>query len=68
MMSLSNATFNKLADALKSEVVSYIVQDERYVEFLMDMIPDAIQEKLGPMDDIVLYELSLCVMEKIELS
>jgi hypothetical protein len=66
-MSLSNATFNKLADALKSEVVSYIVQDERYVEFLMDMIPDAIQEKLGPMDDIVLYELSLCVMEKIEL-
>ena len=67
-MSLSNATFNKLADALKSEVVSYILQDERYVEFLMDMIPDAIQEKLGPMDDIVLYELSLCVMEKIELS
>jgi hypothetical protein len=66
-MSLSNATFNKLADALKSEVVSYIVQDERYVEFLMDMIPDAIQEKLGPMDDIVLYELSMCVMEKIEL-
>jgi hypothetical protein len=66
-MSLSNATFNKLADALKSEVVSYILQDERYVEFLMDMIPDAIQEKLGPMDDIVLYELSMCVMEKIEL-
>jgi len=66
-MSLSNATFNKLADALKSEVVSYILQDESYVEFLMDMIPDAIQEKLGPMDDIVLYELSLCVMEKIEL-
>jgi hypothetical protein len=66
-MSLSNATFNKLADALKAEVVSYILQDERYVEFLMDMIPDAIQEKLGPMDDIVLYELSLCVMEKIEL-
>jgi hypothetical protein len=66
-MSLSNATFNKLADALKSEVVSYILQDERYVEFLMDMIPDAIQEKLGPMDDIVLYELSLCVMEKLEL-
>jgi hypothetical protein len=66
-MSLSNATFNKLADAFKSEVVSYILQDERYVEFLMDMIPDAIQEKLGPMDDIVLYELSLCVMEKIEL-
>jgi hypothetical protein len=66
-MSLSNATFNKLADALKAEVVSYILQDERYVEFLMDMIPDAIQEKLGPMDYIVLYELSLCVMEKIEL-
>jgi hypothetical protein len=66
-MSLSNATFNKLADALKSEVVSYILQDERYVEFLMDMIPDSIQNKLGPMDDIVLYELSLCVMEKIEL-
>jgi hypothetical protein len=66
-MSLSNATFNKLADALKSEVVSYILQDERYVEFLMDMIPDAIQEKLGPMDDIVLYELSMCVMDKIEL-
>ena len=66
-MSLSNATFNKLADALRSEVVSYILLDERYVEFLMDMIPDAIQNKLGPMDDIVLYELSLCVMEKIEL-
>jgi hypothetical protein len=67
-MSLSNATFNKLADALKSEVVSYILQDESYVEFLMEIIPTAIQNKLGPMDDIVLYELSLCVMEKIELS
>jgi hypothetical protein len=66
-MTLSNATFNKLADALKSEVVNYILQDESYVEFLMEIIPSAIQEKLGPMDDIVLYELSLCVMEKLEL-
>lgn len=64
-MTLSNQTFHNLSQALKSEVIDYIHQDERYVDFMQEIIPDAIHNKLGLMDENVLFELSLCVMNSI---
>jgi hypothetical protein len=64
-MALSNKTYNKLADALLPEVIEYIFEDERWVNFMQEIIPDAITNKMGNVDPDVLYDLSLCVMDKI---
>jgi hypothetical protein len=64
-MALSNKTIQKLSNALTSEVVEYIENDERYAEFLMEVIPDAVSEKLGSHDAELITELSMCIMENI---
>jgi hypothetical protein len=64
-MTLSNQTYNKLASALAPEVIDYIHKDERYVLFLQEIIPDAVVDKMGKIDDEVLFELSVCIMDKI---
>jgi hypothetical protein len=64
-MTLSNQTYNKLASALAPEVIDYIHKDERYVLFLQEIIPDAVVDKMGKIDDEVLFELSMCIMDKI---
>jgi hypothetical protein len=64
-MTLSNQTYSKLASALAPEVIDYIHKDERYVLFLQEIIPDAVVDKMGKIDDEVLFELSMCIMDKI---
>jgi hypothetical protein len=64
-MTLSNKTFKNLADALAPEVVAYIFEDERWVDFMQEIVPDAIRENLGEIDGDVLFDLSLCVMDRI---
>jgi len=64
-MTLSNATVQNLANALAPEVVAYIYQDERWVDFMQEIVPDAIKENLGDVDDDVLFDLSVCVMDRI---
>lgn len=64
-MTLSNQTYNKLASALAPEVIDYIHKDERYVLFMQEIIPDAVVDKMGQIDDEVLLELSMCIMDKM---
>jgi hypothetical protein len=64
-MALSNNTIQKLSDALTPEVVSYIMEDERWVDFLHEIIPDAIHDILGDVDDDLKYELAIVIMDKI---
>jgi hypothetical protein len=64
-MPLSNKTIQNLANVLTPEVVDYIMDDERWVDFLMEIVPDAIQHKIGDVDEDLKYELSLCIMDKI---
>ncbi len=66
-MALSVQTISKLADALKPEVIDYIYEDARWTTFLHEVVPDAIQTNLGPVDDEVLFDLSMCVMDRIVL-
>jgi hypothetical protein len=66
-MALSNQTISKLADALTPEVVAYIYEDVRWCDFLHEIIPDAVQDKLGNVDEDLKFELSLCIMDKIIL-
>jgi hypothetical protein len=64
-MALSNKTVQNLALALKPEVIDYIHEDERYVMFMQEVIVDAIREKLGQIEDDLLYELSFSVMDSM---
>ena len=66
-MALSNQTLQNLANALKPEVLNYIQEDERYVEFMMELIPDAIMFQLGTVKNDVLMDLSMIIMDKISL-
>lgn len=66
-MALSNQTLQNLANALKPEVLNYIQEDERYVEFMMELIPDAITSQLGTVKNDVLMDLSMIIMDKIFL-
>ena len=64
-MALSEQTINNLADALVPEVIDYIYQDERWCEFMHEVIPDALQDKLGKIDEDLKFELALCIMDRI---
>ena len=46
-MTLSKETINKLADALTLEVIDYIVNNPKTNTFVMDMVSEALCEKLG---------------------
>lgn len=67
LMALSDQTISKLADALLPEVVAYIYEDNRWCDFLHEIIPDAVQENLGDVDEDLKFELALCIMDKILL-
>lgn len=47
MSQLSESTINKLADTLVSDVIDYINEDERLRDFYLEVIGDALCEKLG---------------------
>jgi hypothetical protein len=64
-MPLSNQTVQNLSTALTPEVVSYIMEDERWVDFMHEIVPDAIQDVLGGIDEDLKFELALCIMDKI---
>lgn len=64
-MKLSNRTIKNLADALAPEVISYIHEDERYAEFMMELLPDGIQEVMGNLDEELRTELAFSIMDRI---
>ena len=64
-MALSDQTINNLASALTSEVIDYIYQDDRWCDFMQEIIPDALDDKLGPIDENLKYELAMCIMDRI---
>ena len=66
-MALSDSTIQRLADALVNDVATYITEDERFFDLMVELIPDAIHDKLGNVDDMVLAELSMCISGQLRL-
>lgn len=66
-MALSNQTISNLASALVPEVIDYIYEDQRWCEFMHEVIPDALQDKLGEIDEDLKFELAMCIMDRISL-
>jgi hypothetical protein len=66
-MALSNQTISNLAAALVPEVIDYIYLDERWCEFMQQVVPDALREKLGEVDEELQFDLAMCIMDRITL-
>jgi hypothetical protein len=66
-MALSDNTISKLCDALIQDVVEYISDDERFFDLMVDLIPDAINAKLGKVDEELVAELSICISQRLIL-
>jgi len=65
-MTLSNETKTKLADALVPEVIRYLETNDNYVELMQNqLIPEAISNALGEVDEDLKYELALIVFDSI---
>lgn len=67
-MALSNQTTIKLAQALAEDVAQYITMDDRFFDLLVEVIPDAIHDKLGNADPMVVAELSMLISEHLRVS
>jgi hypothetical protein len=68
-MTLSNETKTKLADALVPEVVRFIDGNEYFTELLQNqLIPEAITDALGEVDEDLKFELSLMIFDSIWFS
>jgi len=66
-MALSEQTISNLADALVPEVIDYIYEDQRWCEFMHEVVPDALKDKLGEIDEDLKFELAMCIMDRISL-
>ena len=66
-MALSNQTISNLASALVPEVIDYIYEDQRWCEFMHEIVPDALKDKLGEIDEDLKFELAMCIMDRISL-
>jgi hypothetical protein len=67
-MALSDKSFDQIVSALVPDVITYIEEDSRYVDFMQKVIPDAIQSYLGNIDEGLKSDLSICIMDKIWLN
>ena len=67
MMTLSPQTISKIAHALKPEIINYIYSSEKYAEFMQDAITDAIDAKMGEMDEDLMFDLGMLIFDHIEL-
>ena len=57
-----------MARALTPEVIEALFSSDEYIEFMMDNVPDILQEKMGKMDTDFCIELSQCIMDNINLT
>ena len=76
MSQLSESTINKLADTLVSDVIDYINEDDRLRDFYLEVIGDAVCEKLGnknedgtcSFDSGISSELIMAISERIMIT
>jgi len=66
-MPLSNKTVSNIADALKSEIIDHIYANESYVSVMQQLISEALDAKMGEMDDDLYFDLAMVLFDRIEL-
>lgn len=66
-MALSNSTIKNLSIALTSDVIKEIYSDERWIDLMMEILPEIVSEYLGSEDIDLIAEISVCIMDNIAL-
>ena len=67
MTTFSNTTLNQLANALVDDSIQYILDNERFIKILDETIEASIRDRLGEVEEEVLYELRDYILERISL-
>jgi hypothetical protein len=67
-MVLSNKTVQSLSIALTPDVIDDIFQDERYIELMMELIPEFVAKSLQSEDYDLVTEIAVCVMDNIVMN
>lgn len=66
-MTLSSKAYHKLANSLKADIAKEIRNDERYINLLLSLISESLKTKLGPMEEELLFDLTYCVFDRMDL-
>ena len=66
-MTFSDSTISKLADAMSRDIADEINEDDRFITMMMDLIVEVITDKMGQIDEDLLYELSSEVFTRLRL-
>ena len=67
MSALSETTLQKLANALVDDIIEYIQEDCRYVDFFQSIVGDAIKRRMGDLDREAIEELGKYIFDRVEL-
>ena len=67
MTPLSDATIDKLADALTADAIKYIESSTEYVETMVDVINTFLIDRMGQMDEILLGDICIGIFEQIDI-
>ena len=66
-MPLSDKTIQNLSIALTPDVIDDIFQDERYIELMMELIPEFVAKNLQSEDVDMVVEIGICIMDNITM-
>ncbi len=66
-MSISAITVSRIADALKDDIIEHIYSNEKYNDLMRQCVQEALDAKMGEMDEDLYFDLGMCLYERIEL-
>ena len=66
-MALSNKTIQNLAIALTPEIINYIYADDGWMNYMMEVIPEAVATQLKTEDYDLVAEIAMAVLDNITL-
>jgi hypothetical protein len=66
-MALSNSTIKNLSIILTPDIVDDIFQDERYIELMMELIPEFVAKSLQSEDYDLVADIAVSIMDNIDL-
>lgn len=67
LMALSEKTIQNLSIALTPDVIDDIFQDERYIELMMELIPEFVAKNLQSEDYDMIVGIGICIIDNIVL-
>jgi len=64
-MALSDRAIVGISRAISDDAIQFINADERYADFMMDMLTEFVSEKLKTKDNDLICEIATCTMDNI---